>query len=46
MTLPNPGSWQAILEKEAPQLFEDVSAVRDHVLADRLPFLGNSLELG
>ncbi len=34
MTLPNPGSWQAILEKEAPQLFEDVSAVRDHVLAD------------
>ena len=34
MTLPNPGSWQAILEKEAPQLFEDVSAVRDHVMAD------------
>ncbi len=34
MTLPNPGSWQAILEKEAPRLFEDVSAVRDHVLME------------
>ena len=34
MTPPIPGSWQAILEKEAPQLYGDVSAVRDHVLAD------------
>ncbi len=34
MTLPNPGSWQALIQENAPQLYEDVSAVRDHVLTD------------
>ena len=34
MTLPNPGSCQAIIEEAAPQLFKDVTAVRDNVLTD------------
>ncbi len=34
MTLPNPGAWQALIQENAPQLYEDVSAVRDHVLTD------------
>ncbi len=34
MTQPNPGTWQAAVEQNAPQLFKDVSAVRDHVLVD------------
>ena len=34
MTLPNPGAWQAVIQENAPQLYEDVSAVRDHVLTD------------
>ena len=34
MTLPNPGTWQTILEDNAPQLAEDVTAARDHVLTD------------
>ena len=34
MTLPNPGSWQAVLEKNSPQLYHDVTAVRDHVLVE------------
>ena len=34
MTQPNPGTWQATVEQNAPQLFKDVSAVRDHVLVD------------
>jgi len=34
MTLPNPGTWQAILKDNAPQLAEDVTVLRDHVLVD------------
>ena len=34
MTLPNPGTWQTVIQENAPQLYEDVSAVRDHVLTD------------
>ena len=34
MTLPNPGAWQAIVEKNAPELFKDVTTLRDHVLVD------------
>ena len=34
MTLPNPGVWQSLIQENAPQLYEDVSAVRDHVLTD------------
>ena len=34
MTLPNPGSWQTIIEEHAPQLYQDVSAVRNNVLKD------------
>ena len=34
MTLPNPGAWQSLIQENAPQLYEDVSAVRDHVLTD------------
>ena len=34
MTLPNPGSWQGIIEDAAPQLFKDVTTVRDNVLTD------------
>lgn len=34
MTLPNPGAWQELIQENAPQLYEDVSAVRDHVLTD------------
>jgi len=34
MTLPNPGTWQSILKDNAPQLAEDVTALRDHVLVD------------
>ena len=34
MTLPNPGTWQALIQENAPQLYEDVSLVRDHVLTD------------
>ena len=34
MTLPNPGTWQTVIQDNAPQLYEDVSAVRDHVLTD------------
>ena len=34
MTLPNPGTWQAILKDNAPQLAEVVTVLRDHVLVD------------
>ena len=34
MTLPNPGAWQSVIQANAPQLYEDVSAVRDHVLTE------------
>ena len=34
MTLPNPGAWQALIQENAPQLYQDVSAVRGHVLTD------------
>ncbi len=34
MTLPNPGAWQSAIQENAPQLFQDVTAVRDHVLTD------------
>ena len=34
MTLPNPGMWQSILKDNAPQLAEDVTVLRDHVLTD------------
>ena len=34
MTLPNPGAWQSVIQENAPQLYEDVTAVRDHVLID------------
>ena len=34
MTLPNPGAWPALIQENAPELYEDVSAVRDHVLTD------------
>ena len=34
MTLPSPGSWQGVIEEAAPQLFKDVSTLRDNVLTD------------
>ena len=34
MTLPNPGSWQGIIEEASPQLFKDVTTLRDNVLTD------------
>ena len=34
MTTPNPGSWQAALEKNSPQLYQDVTSLRDHVLTE------------
>ena len=34
MTLPNPGSWQGIIEEASPQLFQDVTTLRDNVLTD------------
>jgi alkylhydroperoxidase/carboxymuconolactone decarboxylase family protein YurZ len=34
VTLPNPGSWQGVIEEAAPQLFKDVSTLRDNVLTD------------
>jgi alkylhydroperoxidase/carboxymuconolactone decarboxylase family protein YurZ len=34
MTLPNPGSWQAIIEKNAPTLYQDVTALRENVLVE------------
>lgn len=34
MTLPNPGTWQATLEKNAPELFNQVSGVRSSVLSE------------
>ena len=34
MTLPNPGAWQAIIEENAPQLYQDVTSVREHVLSE------------
>ena len=34
MALPNPGSWQGVIEEAAPQLFKDVSTLRDNVLTD------------
>ena len=34
MTLPNPGAWQSVIEANAPQLYQDVTAVRDHVLTE------------
>ena len=34
MTLPNPGSWQGIIEVTSPQLFKDVTTLRDNVLTD------------
>ena len=34
MTLPNSGAWQAIIEENAPQLYQDVTSVREHVLSE------------
>jgi alkylhydroperoxidase/carboxymuconolactone decarboxylase family protein YurZ len=34
MTLPNPGAWQVIIEEHAPQLYQDVSTLRDNVLQE------------
>ncbi|MAE10583.1 MAG: carboxymuconolactone decarboxylase family protein [Dehalococcoidales bacterium] len=34
MTTPRPGSWQALLEESAPELFKDVNGLRDKVLAE------------
>jgi alkylhydroperoxidase/carboxymuconolactone decarboxylase family protein YurZ len=34
MTLPNPGTWQVIIEEHAPQLYQDVSTLRDNVLQE------------
>ena len=34
MTLPNPGAWQAVIEENAPQLYQDVTSVREHVLSE------------
>ncbi len=34
MTLPNPGGWQAIIEENAPELYQNVTAVREHVLSE------------
>lgn len=34
MTLPNPGGWQAIIEENAPELYQNVTAVRDQVLSE------------
>jgi alkylhydroperoxidase/carboxymuconolactone decarboxylase family protein YurZ len=34
VTLPNPGSWQGVIEEAAPQLFKDVSTLRDNVLTE------------
>jgi alkylhydroperoxidase/carboxymuconolactone decarboxylase family protein YurZ len=34
MTLPNPGAWQAIIEKNAPVLYKDVTTLREHVLTE------------
>ena len=34
MTLPNPGSRQGVIKEAAPQLFKDVSTLRDNVLTD------------
>ena len=34
MTLPNPGALQAIIEENAPQLYQDVTSVREHVLSE------------
>jgi len=34
MTLPNPGAWQAIIEDNAPQLYQDVTSLREHALSE------------
>jgi alkylhydroperoxidase/carboxymuconolactone decarboxylase family protein YurZ len=34
MTPPNPWAWQAIIEEHAPQLYRDVSTLRDNVLQE------------
>ena len=34
MTLPNPCAWQSIIEENAPQLYQDVTSLREHVLAE------------
>ena len=34
MTLPNPGAWQSVIEANAPQLYQDVTTLRDHVLTE------------
>ena len=34
MTLPNPGGWQAIIEENAPELYQNLTAVRDQVLSE------------
>ncbi len=34
MTSPNRGSWQAALEKNSPQIYQDVTSLRDHVLTE------------
>lgn len=31
---PQPATWQAILQKHAPELFKEVTTVRESVLAD------------
>lgn len=34
MTPPNPGAWQAIIEENAPQLYRDVTSLREVVLSE------------
>ncbi len=34
MTLPNPGAWQPVIEANAPQLYQDVTTLRDNVLTE------------
>ena len=34
MTLPNPGAWQAKLDKASPELYQHIMGVREHVLTE------------
>ena len=34
MTLPNPGAWQAKLDKASPELYQEIMSVREHVLSE------------
>ncbi|HLF03597.1 MAG TPA: carboxymuconolactone decarboxylase family protein [Dehalococcoidia bacterium] len=33
-TLPNPGTWQATLQKSAPELYQSIMGVRNEVLVE------------